>query len=295
MANPNWTNIRHRLGSRTAIVMAGTVGFAVGAGGFAAAQLAPPDDTTGAFTTVVGDGVTTSVADTIPSTLVDDTVVDDTVVDDPVVDDTVATSGDTTPATSIDLTVPTVPDNTIGDDATSSTVPDNTIDDNATNSTVPDNTIDDNATNSTVPDNTIDDDSSSSTVPDNTIDDDSSSSTVPDNTIDDDSSSSTVPDNTIDDDSSSSTVPDNTIVDDSSTARQLPGPFTETYQSAGGSISVSWSGSAFSIDSISPAAGFVADIEDTSWDKVRVDFENDDDDARIEVRLHDGQIRVRID
>ena len=192
-----------------------------------------------------------------------------------------ATSGDTTPATSIDLTVPTVPDNTIDDNATSSTVPDNTIDDNATNSTVPDNTIDDNATNSTVPDNTIDDNATNSTVPDNTIDDNATSSTVPDNTIDDNATNSTVPDNTID--------------DNSSTARPLPGPFTETYRSAGGSISVSWSGSAFSIDSISPAAGFVADIEDTSWDKVRVDFENDDDDARIEVRLHDRQIRVRID
>jgi predicted signal transduction protein with EAL and GGDEF domain len=74
------------------------------------------------------------------------------------------------------------------------------------------------------------------------------------------------------------------------------------YQSTGGSISVSWSGTALSINSISPAAGFVAAIEDSSWDKVRVDFESTDgnsgeghDDSRIEVRLHEGSIRVSID
>jgi hypothetical protein len=75
----------------------------------------------------------------------------------------------------------------------------------------------------------------------------------------------------------------------------LPGPFTRTYSSAGGSITVSWSGTSFSLVSISPASGYTADIKDNAWDRIRVEFENDDNDYRIEVRLNDGSIRVRID
>lgn len=95
----------------------------------------------------------------------------------------------------------------------------------------------------------------------------------------------------------STTIDDNDSVTSTSVQRALPAAFTETYRSSAGSISVSWSGTAFSISSINPAAGFVAEIEDNSWDNVRVDFEPDDDDlddVRIEVRLHDGTIRVRI-
>ena len=117
-------------------------------------------------------------------------------------------------------------------------------------------------------------------------------------TIDDNdtATSTTIDDN---DTATSTTIDDNDNDNDTSTSvqRALPAAFTETYRSSGGSISVSWSGTALSISSINPAAGFVADIEDNSWDNVRVDFEPDDDDlddARIEVRLHEGTIRVRI-
>jgi hypothetical protein len=58
---------------------------------------------------------------------------------------------------------------------------------------------------------------------------------------------------------------------------------------------VSWSGTAFSLLAVDAAAGFHAEIEDHAWDRIRVDFEGDDDDARVEVRLNDGLIRVRID
>jgi hypothetical protein len=91
--------------------------------------------------------------------------------------------------------------------------------------------------------------------------------------------------------------PSTTVDDGPSTtiASSLPAPFTTSYSSAGGSINVTWNGAAFTLDSVSPATGFHAEIEDQAWDRVRVDFEGDDVDARIEVRINDGQLRVRID
>src|SRR6056297_2253691 len=82
-----------------------------------------------------------------------------------------------------------------------------------------------------------------------------------------------------------------TSVDDgptTSVASALPEPFTTSYSSSGGSIGVTWSGTAFTLNSVTPAAGFRAEIEHQSWDRVRVDFEGADDDARIEVRINDG-------
>ena len=108
------------------------------------------------------------------------------------------------------------------------------------------------------------------------------------NSVDDTGSSTP---NSIDDDSNSS-VPDN-----STPGQPLPAPFTETYSSAGGSITVTWSGTAFTLDSVNAANGFVAEINDQRWDRVRVDFEGNDGDTRIEVRISDddNSLRVRID
>jgi hypothetical protein len=90
-----------------------------------------------------------------------------------------------------------------------------------------------------------------------------------------------------------------TTIDDGPTtttaASALPDPFTATYSSSGGSINVTWSGTAFTLNSVSPAPGFGASIEDQAWDRVRVDFEGADVDARIDVRINDGSLRVRID
>lgn len=76
---------------------------------------------------------------------------------------------------------------------------------------------------------------------------------------------------------------------------QAVAPFTDTYQSVGGSITVTWSGSAFTLQAVSPAPGFVADVEDSSAARVRVRFEGADDDSRIEVRVADGRLSVDID
>ncbi len=108
------------------------------------------------------------------------------------------------------------------------------------------------------------------------------------NSVDDTVSSTP---NSVDDDSNSS-VPDN-----STPGQPLPAPFTETYMSAGGSITVTWSGTAFTLDAVNAAAGFEAEIHDQRSDRVRVDFESNDGDARIEVRISDddNSLRVRID
>lgn len=86
---------------------------------------------------------------------------------------------------------------------------------------------------------------------------------------------------------------------DSTAAASLPAPFTRTYESTGGSIGVTWTGTSFVLNSVSPAAGFTAEIEQQRWDRIRVDFDGERDDSRIEVRLSDdvpgGEIRVRID
>lgn len=73
-----------------------------------------------------------------------------------------------------------------------------------------------------------------------------------------------------------------------------PAPFTRTYSSTGGSITVSWNGSALSLDAVTPAAGYTAEVEDQSADRVRVRFEGAGD-SRIEIRVEDGEVRERIE
>ncbi|HTH05310.1 MAG TPA: hypothetical protein VL916_05550, partial [Ilumatobacteraceae bacterium] len=129
-----------------------------------------------------------------------------------------------------------------------------------------------------------DDDNSTSTSVANTIDDD-----------DDDDNTSTSVANTIDDDDDNST---STSVA-TTNAPAAPAPFTQTYSSAGGSITVTWNGSSLSLDSINANAGFVGEIEDGGGSRVRVDFESNGgsggDDARIEVRVEGGRLEVRVD
>ncbi|MDP2291394.1 MAG: hypothetical protein Q8M22_09395 [Actinomycetota bacterium] len=219
----NTRTLRQRLGTRTAVIAAGAIGFALGGVSLVAANH--------------GDD-----------------------------------SADDNPSSSIDISVsaPT-PSNTI-DDSSSTVV---TVDTPATLVTAPETsspaatviTVDDSV------DDSIDANTSSSTP--NTVDDDTSSTTP--NTVDDDTSTS----------GPGSSVP----------TQSLPDPFTRTYSSAGGSITVSWSGSAFTLVSVTPADGFSAEIEDARWDRIRVDFEGGDDDTRIEVRISDddGSLRVNID
>jgi len=67
-------------------------------------------------------------------------------------------------------------------------------------------------------------------------------------------------------------------------------PFTRQYNSAGGSITVSWNGASLSLLSVSPSAGYQAEIDEQSEGRIRVDFNGADGDSRIEVRADDGKV-----
>ena len=61
---------------------------------------------------------------------------------------------------------------------------------------------------------------------------------------------------------------------------------------------MSWNGSSLSLDAISPAAEFVAEIQDGGGDRVRVEFDRNGGEGhspRIEVRVDDGRLEVRVD
>ena len=77
------------------------------------------------------------------------------------------------------------------------------------------------------------------------------------------------------------------------TVAPAPESITQTYSSAGGSITVRWDGAALSLLDVTPSAGFVHDVEDQRPDRIRVRFEGDGD-FRIEIRIEDGEI-VRVE
>ncbi len=77
------------------------------------------------------------------------------------------------------------------------------------------------------------------------------------------------------------------------TVAPAPDPITQTYSSAGGSITLRWDGAALTLLDVTPAAGFGSEVEDERPDRIRVRFEGDGD-FRIEIRVVDGQI-VRVE
>ena len=66
-------------------------------------------------------------------------------------------------------------------------------------------------------------------------------------------------------------------------------PFTKTYDSAYGSITVNWNGSALSLLTVSPIAGATAEIQDQETLKIRVLFVGGDE-SRIEIRVNNGEL-----
>ncbi len=71
-------------------------------------------------------------------------------------------------------------------------------------------------------------------------------------------------------------------------------PFTQQYDSTGGSITVNWNGTALILVSTNPATGYVTEIEDQSAERIRVRFRSDSNDSRIEVRVRDGHVEHTI-
>ena len=107
-------------------------------------------------------------------------------------------------------------------------------------------------------------------------------------TITTDATSGTSPDPGASTDSSSTSSTPSSTVSEPSLA-----PFSRTYESSGGSISVDWNGDSFTLLTVAAAPGFEAEIEDQRATRIRVRFRGDDD-VRIELRVENGQLIVDI-
>jgi hypothetical protein len=145
---------------------------------------------------------------------------------------------------------------------------------------------------------TAPDDSTSATVPDSD-DDDSTSTTVPDgdDDDDDDSTSTTVPDGDDDgddDDSTSTTVPDTTATTAPDVSSVEDGTYSYNVGSAG-SVTVIVENGIMRLGNAIPNSGWSASVEKNEADRVRVEFDNGEDDLEIDIRAQGSSLRVDID
>ena len=163
-------------------------------------------------------------------------------------------------------------------DPTATTVPDG-----STSTTVPDDDDDDDSTSTTMPDTT------STTVPDDDDDDDSTSTTVPDG-----STSTTVPDDDDDDDSTSTTMPDTTSTTTADVGTVEDGTYSYNVGSAG-SVTVIVENGIMRLGSAIPKSGWSVSVEKNESDRVRVEFDNGDDDIEIDIRVEGSHLSVDID
>jgi hypothetical protein len=144
---------------------------------------------------------------------------------------------------------------------------------------------------------TIDD--SPSTV----VDDDHTSTTIDDShtstTIDDAHTSTTIDDahtsTTIDDDHTSTTIDDDhtstTIDDDRDDAPSGSG--SQSYDVAGiARVDVAWSNGVMTLAGVSASDGWQVEVKKARADRIEIEFESGDREARFEARFDDGQVRV---
>ena len=94
--------------------------------------------------------------------------------------------------------------------------------------------------------------------------------------------------------SSSSTSSSSSSSTSTSLAAQGPAPFTKTYNSAGGSITVTWDGTALSLGAVDPGADETVEVEDNTATRIRIRFHGPAE-SRIEIRFENGEVTERID
>jgi len=104
----------------------------------------------------------------------------------------------------------------------------------------------------------------------------------------------------------STTAPTNTRVSDdnpdrstSTTTRTTAPPAsptsnTATFRSAGGEVDVTWTARTLSIVAMRPAAGFLAEDEESEGDEVEAEFESAAHNSKITVRLVNGAPSVSV-
>jgi hypothetical protein len=116
-----------------------------------------------------------------------------------------------------------------------------------------------------------------------TMDDDSTSTTLDDHTsttFDDDHTSTT-----IDDDHTSTTVREETPPADRSVTYQVADAGTVTVLIASGQLTL--------LD-VGANAGWSFEVEDAGGDRVRVEFDNGDDDVEFRLQFHGSELRLEI-
>lgn len=123
------------------------------------------------------------------------------------------------------------------------------------------------------------------------------SSTTSVSLVDTSSTSTSVPD------SSTSTANEGTtgtsIDDDNREETRAPAPANAgptTYEvGAGGTVTVQISGGKLILLDASAAPGWSAEVDRNDGEEIRLEFENGEDDAKFEARIHNGEMRVRVE
>ena len=69
----------------------------------------------------------------------------------------------------------------------------------------------------------------------------------------------------------------------------------ETVESAGGTVTVVYSNGEVTLAGATPAFGYKMEIEDEGPERVRVDFESDENEISVRIEWKDGQLEVEIE
>ena len=81
----------------------------------------------------------------------------------------------------------------------------------------------------------------------------------------------------------------------STTPAAAPVPTVRTFQSTGGSVTVSQNGNSLTLVAAVPASGFAADVRKSSGDSVEVRFSSGKRESRVEVKLENGVAQERVE
>lgn len=88
----------------------------------------------------------------------------------------------------------------------------------------------------------------------------------------------------------------------SSTSPSAPAPTdapaewsVRTVNSAGGTVIIRHRPGEVELQAATPASGFTVEVDDSGPTRVRVEFESDDADIRVEARWRDGELEVTVE
>lgn len=108
------------------------------------------------------------------------------------------------------------------------------------------------------------------------------------------SSTATAPSTTVPGTTSTSDGTTSTTIDDhTSTTQRSLAPGSDTYRIPGvATIAIAWADGRLTLVSYTVTSGWTAEIEDQRSDRIRIDFQSEDGDARFEARLDGDGVQV---